>query len=70
MTPQACVAYVTMKSMEGWENLLKLFKASRLKRLCQRSIFERWSIAGKWMKAKVPVDPSLILWENLGVGKI
>lgn len=22
------------------------------------------------MKAKIPVDPSLILWENLGVGKM
>jgi len=28
MTPNACVAYVTMKSMNGRENLLKMFKAS------------------------------------------
>jgi len=55
--------------MEGRERIRKAFKAPWWIRNVNKKHFQDREIDGHWPKVRVPAEPSLILWENLGVGK-
>lgn len=69
---KAVMAFVTMKSMEGYERIQKAYKVSLLNRCCcccKRKKFNSRYLDGKWLKFKEASESSIILWENLAVKK-
>jgi hypothetical protein len=58
-----------MRSMQGKEDLISVLKGHKLERLLKKKDFDYLKLENKRLKAKTPAEPSLILWENLGVGK-
>ena len=66
--------YVTMKSMEGAARLIQAYQLSRWKRFwlwfcCSKRDYEARLFHGLWLQAERAIEPSLIMWENLGFSK-
>jgi len=66
---QVVKAFVTCQSMEGKLRLLQLYNISRTAKCCNKSKLEDRKFEGKLLDVRHPTDPSLILWENLGVSR-
>ena len=67
-------AYITMKSMEGAARLIQAYQLSRWKRLwlsvcCSGSRYKKKMFQGRILQAERAIEPSLIMWENLGFSK-
>ena len=73
-------AFVTFRSMEGAARMEAAFNVGILKRLffkCMPSCllcgakerYEKKLFHGKWLKVTRSIEPSLILWHNIGVSK-
>jgi len=64
-------AYVTFRSMEGYFRAKNVFTQSLparcwLKCTCRGSRYREKLFENKYLKVSSAMDPSLILWENLG----
>ena len=66
-------AFVTFRSMEGAQKLIKAYDKSRctlclLKLLCEccsaKKLYNEKLFEGRFLKVEQAVEPSLILWEN------
>jgi hypothetical protein len=66
---QVVKAFVTFQSMEGKMRLLHLYNVSKWRRCCGKKAIQDRYFQGKFLDIRQPTDPSLILWENLGVGR-
>ena len=60
--------FVTFKSMEGKLRFLDLYNVGRWRRWRRKPYASRY-FEGRWLDVRQPPPASLILWENLGVGK-
>jgi len=71
-------AFIVFRSMEGAETLIKAYNESRC-RLCflrtacdccaDKRDYKKKLFQGKFLKVERAVEPSLIIWENLGISK-
>ena len=73
--PEARYAYVQFQSMNGKDKFLKAMDIGCCTRCCMKCKKTDDLIAHKYMQGKWPAiapatDPTLILWQNLGKGKI
>ena len=74
-TATARYAYIQFQSMNGKNKFIKAMDINCCKRCCLRcqkkhdEIAHKY-IAGKWPTVHEAPDPTLILWENLGKGRI
>ena len=67
-------AFVVFRSMEGKERLIQAYTQSRVSLCCtacccccvDKKTYKRKLFHGKWLKVEQAVEPSLIIWENLG----
>ena len=67
-------AFVVFKSMEGCERVLRAYKNKRLNTvfygLCycfiNKEKYQKKLFHGKYLKIDKAIEPSLIMWENLG----
>ena len=68
-------AFVTFRSMEGAARLKSAYNYSRMSVCCTRcccccvdkETYNRKLFHGQWLKVEQSVEPSLIIWENLGL---
>ena len=64
--------------MNGKEKFLDSLKVGACRRCCilycnrggKRDEIEHKYLAGRWPRVQVAPDPTLIIWKNLGIGKI
>lgn len=64
-------AFVVFRSMEGMARILNAYSLTRVERLwlyitCRWKNFSDKLFYGSYLDVKKAIDPSLILWENLG----
>lgn len=64
---QVVKAFVTFKSTEAKLRILQLYNVSRFTKICRKKRLKDRYFENKWLDVRHPSDPSLILWENLGV---
>ena len=71
-------AYVVFKSMEGAERCLQAYRYHYFKWLCFRCCvccfndkinYDKKMFHNKWLRVDKAIEPSLIMWENLGYNK-
>ena len=64
---QVVKAFVTFKSTEAKLRIMQLYHVSRLTKIFGKKKLKDRYFENKWLDVRHPTDPSLILWENLGV---
>ena len=68
-------AFVVFRSMDGAARLVQAYNESRVSRCCtscccccvDKATYKRKLFHKKWLDVEKAVEPSLILWENLGL---
>ena len=64
-------AYIVFRSMEGMARAVNAYQLNSFERLwldltCRRGKYKSRNFLDRYLDVKQAVDPSLILWENLG----
>lgn len=74
--PQPVIAFIQFQSMNGVDKFQNAMNISKAKRCCLICICRKHQIRHKylngdiWPKLHAAPEPSLIMWKNLGIGKM
>ena len=66
---RAVIAFIQFQSNNGKEKFIKAYKKGPCQRCCNYERHKHKYIDGKWPKVSEAPDPSVIIWQNLAIGK-